>query len=115
MADVELYGITNCDQVKRARSWLKEHQIAYSFHDFKSEPPSAELIEGWLKHVAWDTLINRRGTTWRALDLSERPTDPKSALAAAQAKPSLIKRPVLMTRGQISVGFDDANYQHLFG
>jgi arsenate reductase len=112
---VELYGITNCDQVKRARGWLKEQGIAYTFHDFKAEEPSAELVRSWLKTVPWDTLINRRGTTWRQLAEKDRPVDVSSALNAALAKPSLIKRPVLVFRGAVTVGFEEAHYQALFG
>jgi len=105
-----LYGIPNCDTVKRARSWLDEHGIAYRFHDFKKEGvPEAELNE-WLKSPGWDALVNRRGTTWRRLDEATRASviDAPSARAVLLANPSLIKRPVVQwgsTHG-VTAGFD---------
>ena len=111
----ELYGIANCDQVKKARSWLKAEDVDYTFHDFKVEPPSAALVKSWLNAVGWETLINRRGTSWRLLGEKERPVDATSALSAALSKPSLIKRPVLVMKGNTTVGFDAAVYRSLFG
>lgn len=92
-----LYGITNCDTVKRARAWLDDHGVAYSFHDFKkSGVPEAEL-DRWLAAPGWEALVNRRGTTWRRLDDATRASvvDTASARAALLANPSLIKRPVV--------------------
>jgi Spx/MgsR family transcriptional regulator len=105
-----LYGITNCDTVKRARAWLDEHGIAYGFHDFKKEGvPEAEL-DRWLRAPGWEALVNRRGTTWRRLDEATRASvvDAASARAALLANPSLIKRPVVNwgPRAGVTTGFD---------
>ena len=92
-----LYGIPNCDTVKRARAWLDEHGVAYRFHDFKKEGvPEAELDQ-WLHAPGWEALVNRRGTTWRRLDDETRAAvvDAASARAVLLANPSLIKRPVV--------------------
>lgn len=105
-----LYGITNCDTVKRARAWLDEHGVAYRFHDFKKEGvPEAELDQ-WLRAPGWEALVNRRGTTWRRLDDATRTSvvDAASARAALLANPSLIKRPVVNWGAQrgVTTGFD---------
>jgi Spx/MgsR family transcriptional regulator len=105
-----LYGIPNCDTVKRARTWLDEHGIAYTFHDFKKQGvPEAELDQ-WLKKTGWETLVNRRGTTWRKLDEATRNAvvDTASARAVLLANPSLIKRPVVNwgAKTGVTTGFD---------
>jgi Spx/MgsR family transcriptional regulator len=110
-----LYGIPNCDTVKRARAWLDEHGIAYRFHDFKKEGvPEAELDQ-WLRAPGWEALVNRRGTTWRKLDDATRASvvDAASARAALLANPSLIKRPVVNwgARTGVTTGFDAAEWK----
>ena len=116
---VTLYGIPNCDQVKKARTWLSEHQIDVHFHDFKKAGISAELIQPWLKQTDWQILINRKGTTWRNLPEQEqtRVQDAQSAIACMEQHPSVIKRPVLVVqhkqRTEILVGFSEENYQRL--
>lgn len=110
-----LYGITNCDTVKRARAWLDEHGVAYRFHDFKKEGvPEAELDQ-WLRAPGWEALVNRRGTTWRRLDDATRASvvDAASARAALLANPSLIKRPVVNwgPLHGVSTGFDAAQWK----
>lgn len=107
-----LYGIPNCDTVKRARAWLDTHGVAYRFHDFKKEGvPEAEL-DRWLDAPGWEALVNRRGTTWRKLDDATRAgvTDAASARAVVVANPSLIKRPVVAWDGtaEVTTGFDAA-------
>ncbi|MBO9649233.1 MAG: ArsC family reductase [Variovorax sp.] len=110
-----LYGIPNCDTVKRARSWLGEHGVAYRFHDFKKDGvPEAEL-DKWLKSPGWEALVNRRGTTWRRLDDATRAAvvDAPSARAVLLANPSLIKRPVVQwesARG-VTTGFDAVEWK----
>jgi arsenate reductase len=108
-----LYGIPNCDTVKRARAWLDEHGIAYRFHDFKKEGvPEAELDQ-WLRAPGWEALVNRRGTTWRKLDDATRAavTDAAGAAALMQEQPSVIKRPVVeWGDGSVTVGFDAAEF-----
>jgi arsenate reductase len=111
---VDLYGIVNCDQVKKARAWFATEQLDVRFHDFKTEPPTAALVNGWLSHLPWDQLINRRGTTWRLLDESKRPTDAASALAAVLAQPTLIKRPIVSSGAMLLVGFDAARFAKAF-
>jgi arsenate reductase len=107
-----LYGMTNCDTVKRARAWLDEHGVAYRFHDFKKQGvPEAELGQ-WLQAPGWEALVNRRGTTWRRLDEETRAAvvDAASARQVLLANPSLIKRPVVNwgTPFGVTTGFDAA-------
>ena len=105
-----LYGIPNCDTVKRARAWLDEHDVAYVFHDFKKQGVPEAQLDLWLKALGWETLVNRRGTTWRKLDDATREAvvDTASARAVLLANPSLIKRPVVNWSGKagVSAGFD---------
>lgn len=113
-----LYGIPNCDTVKRARTWLDEHGVAYRFHDFKKEGvPEAELDQ-WLRAPGWEALVNRRGTTWRRLDDATRAAvvDAPSARAALLANPSLIKRPVVNwgPGSAVTAGFDAAEWKGRF-
>jgi len=109
---ITVYGIPNCDTVKRARSWLAEHGIDYNFHDFKKQGvPPAEL-DAWLQAPGWEAVLNRRGTTWRQLDEATRAavTDAASARPVLLANPSLIKRPVVQWQpdAPVSVGFEPA-------
>ncbi|MEQ1602385.1 MAG: ArsC family reductase [Methylophilaceae bacterium] len=110
---LKLYGIPNCNTVKKARDWLASQNIELQFHDFKKHGVSAELFNGWLKQTPWEKLVNRAGTTWRNLSEGEKAavTDAQSALALMLAKPSVIKRPVLL-RGEeiLLIGFDEAAY-----
>ena len=104
-----VYGIPNCDTVKKSRSWLTEHGVAYEFHDFKKQGVPADLLAEWLASAGWQTLVNRKGTTWRNLDEATRlaVVDDASANALMVANPSVIKRPVVIWGdGAISVGFD---------
>ena len=106
---ITLYGIPNCDTVKKARAWLTEHGVAYEFHDFKKQGVTPEQLSAWCAAVGWEVLLNRRGTTWRQLDAAEREgmVDAASARAALLAHASLIKRPVVdWGAGQVTVGFD---------
>ena len=107
-----LYGIPNCDTVKRARAWLDEHGVAYRFHDFKKDGVPAAELDRWLEAPGWEALVNRRGTTWRKLDDATRASvvDAASARAVLLANPSLIKRPVVHWDGRpdVTTGFDAA-------
>jgi arsenate reductase (glutaredoxin) len=112
MARVTLYGIPNCDTVKRARAWLAEQGAAHDFHDFKKAGVPAALPH-WMDALGWERLLNRAGTTWRKLDEAQRAavTDAASAAALMQAQPSVIKRPVVQwADGSLSVGFDAADW-----
>lgn len=113
---ITLYGIPNCDTVKKARTWLEAHGIPYHFHDFKKAGLAAELVSGWLKDVDWETLVNRKGTTWRNLDIERKEAivDVASATALMLDAPSIVKRPVLVKDGRTHVGFADASYQQIF-
>jgi arsenate reductase len=104
-----VYGISNCDTVKRARAWLDDHGSAYTFHDFKKSGVPEPRLDAWLKAAGWEALLNRKGTTWRKLDpaAQARVTDAKSARALMLEQPSVIKRPVVeWSDGRVTVGFD---------
>ena len=110
---VQVYGIANCDTVKKARTWLTAHGIAFEFHDFKKKgvPPAA--LDLWLQTLDWETLLNRKGTTWRKLDAATQAAvqDATSAKAVMLAHASVIKRPVvewpsIQGMPQVSVGFN---------
>ena len=106
---ITLYGIPNCDTVKKARTWLTERDVEYSFHDFKKQGVPTDQVNGWLKAVGWETLVNRKGTTWRKLDEIERAAvvDNASAKALVLAHASVIKRPVVQWNdGTVTVGFN---------
>ena len=110
---ITVYGIPNCDTVKKARAWLTEHGVEHHFHDFKKQGVSEAELDRWLAAVGWESVINRKGTTWRQLDEAVRAgvTDVASARAVALANPSLIKRPVVQWTDGITVGFDAAGWQ----
>jgi arsenate reductase (glutaredoxin) len=114
---LKLYGIPNCNTVKKARDWLSGHNIAYEFHDFKKQGLTPQLLENWLAQTPHEKLINRAGLTWRGLEDSIKSNiiDNTSAIALMQAKTSVIKRPILEKNGKIlSLGFDEAAYKALF-
>ena len=105
---IALYGIPNCDSVKKARQWLDAQRMAYVFHDFKKEGVPADRLPGWLQAVGRDTLINRKGPTWRKLDAAVQAsvTTDAAAAAVALAHSSVIKRPlVVWADGRVTVGF----------
>jgi len=105
---VTVFGIPNCDTVKKARVWLADHTVDYVFHDFKKQGVLADLLPGWLAAVGWETLLNRKGTTWRKLVEPTRlaVVDETSAAALMLTQPSVIKRPVVVWGdGVVSVGF----------
>lgn len=107
-----LYGIKNCDTVKKARAWLERNGIAYRFHDFRSDGLDAKLLQRWTDQLGWEALLNRRGTTWRNLPESTRATvDAVRAQKLMLEQPALIKRPVLDDGKVSSVGFREAEYQ----
>ena len=104
-----VYGISNCDTVKRARAWLDGRRSGYTFHDFKKGGVPEQRLDAWLKAAGWEAMLNRKGTTWRQLDAAAqvRITDAKSARALMLEQPSVIKRPVVeWDDGRITVGFD---------
>ncbi len=111
---ITLYGIPNCDTVKKARAWLTAQGAAHHFHDFKKSGVPADALATWVQAVGRDKLLNRQGTTWRKLDAATQASvvDDASAMALLQAQPSLIKRPVVCWEGSITVGFDADAWAH---
>lgn len=108
--EIKLYGIPNCDTVKRARAWLDEHSVPYAFHDFKKAGVPADRLDQWLRAVGWQTLLNRKGMMWRKLDAATQAGagDEAGARSLMLAQPSVIKRPVVEWQGgRITVGFDE--------
>ena len=103
-----VYGIPNCDTVKKARTWLAEQGLAHTFHDFKKQGVPEPLLPAWIAAVGWEKLLNRQGTTWRKLDeaVKESAVDAASATAVMLAHASVIKRPVVQwSDGRLTVGF----------
>ena len=104
---IHFYGIPNCDTVKKGRAWLEAKDIDYAFHDYKKEGAEPAKLAAWSDAVGWDALLNRRGTTFRALSEADRTDiDRSKALRLMVANPSLIKRPVVEHKGGLLVGFD---------
>jgi arsenate reductase len=109
---VTIYGIKNCDTMKKARAWLDKHGVAYGFHDYKTAGVERDQLERWSKKVGWEVLLNRAGTTFRKLpDKDKASLDAKKAIALMLAQPSMIKRPVLdLGGGKLVVGFTPETY-----
>ncbi len=108
---ITLYGIPNCDTVKKARAWLTAHDQPHVFHDFKKQGVPPEQLASWAQSPGWEKLLNRKGTTWRKLDAATQAavTDAASAQALMLAHPSVIKRPVVdWGQEEVTVGFDAA-------
>ena len=111
-----IYGIPNCDTMKKARTWLEKHKVAHDFQDYKKAGIDKATLEGWAKKVGWEVLLNRAGTTFKKLpDADKQDVTEKKAIALMLAQPSLIKRPVLDAKGKITVGFKPEIYKALFG
>jgi arsenate reductase (glutaredoxin) len=110
-----IYGIKNCETMKKARAWLDGRKIAYAFHDYKASGIEKAALEGWVRKVGWEALLNRAGTTFRKLPDSgkERLTE-KKAVALMLAQPTMIKRPVLDKGGKLTVGFKPEIYEKVF-
>src|SRR6201982_2858637 len=103
---ITIYGIKNCDTMKKARAWLDHRGVAYEFHDYKSAGIGRAVLEGWAREVGWKTLLNRAGTTFRKLPEKDREgLSGKKAIGLMLEQPSMIKRPVLEMRGRLFVGF----------
>ena len=111
-----VYGIPNCNTVKKARTWLDEQGQTFAFHDYKKQGVPADRLDAWIKQVGWEVLVNRQGTTWRQLDDATKAgvVDAASARALMLDKASVIKRPVIEQAGQVLVvGFDDKKVAEL--
>ena len=113
---IGLYGIPNCDTVRRARAWLDQRGIGYTFHDYKKEGADPARLAAWSDAAGWEALLNRRGTTFRALsDTDKTDIDRAKAIKLMQANPSLIKRPVVEHDGGLLVGFDSVEWAAKLG
>jgi len=112
---VTIYGIRNCDTMKKARGWLDGQGVEYAFHDYKASGIDKATLEGWAKKVGWEVLLNKAGTTFRALpDADKSDLTENKAIALMLAQPSMIKRPVLDHSGALLVGFKPDQYEKLF-
>jgi Spx/MgsR family transcriptional regulator len=112
---VKIYGIPNCDTMKKARKWLADHQVEYTFHDYKKEGLDERRLRQWVKQFGWETLLNRRGMMWRKLDDTVKAgIDEASAIRIMLETPSIIRRPVLERGNTLHVGFKDAEYAAIF-
>ena len=112
---ITLYVIKNCDTVSKARNWLDLHGVDYRFHDFRADGLEQEQVQRWLDELGWENLVNRRSSSWKALDAATRESmDEQSALLAIMAQPTLIKRPLLDTGRECFTGFSAASYQTIF-
>ena len=109
---ITIYGIKNCDTMKKARTWLDKHGVDYSFHDYKTAGIDKDRLLRWSKSVGWETLLNKAGTTFRKLpDAEKENLTERKAMALMFAQPSMIKRPVLDTGGKLLVGFKPDIYE----
>ncbi len=111
---ITLYGIKNCDSVKKARKWLLENNLDYQFHDFRSDGISEDLIKSFIAFESWEKLLNKRSTSWKQLETEDKEhiTEEK-VIALMLATPTLIKRPVLVAEHHFFIGFNSTNYQTL--
>lgn len=111
---LQIYGIKNCDTIKKTLKWFDAHQTDVHFIDYKKQPPDQALVEQFVAALGWEALINKRGTTWRKLDDSVKNSiDTASAIALMQAQPAIIKRPVIRKDGQFWVGYDETIFKTL--
>ncbi len=112
---VTVYGIANCDTVRKARRWFREHGIEVRFHDFRKDGLEEAALRRWAEILGVDALLNRRGMTWRRLDAAARARagDAEGAIALMLEHPALIRRPVVETGGRVTVGFDPAAWERV--
>ena len=110
----QVYGIKNCDTVKKALKWLNENRIEYEFHDYKSKGISEKMLKNWVTQIGWESLVNRKGMTWRQLDSDTQAgvKNEKTAIKLMLEKTSVIKRPLIESSGKvIALGFDAQEYK----
>ena len=112
---IKLYGIPNCDTIKKTRKWLNDNAVDYKFHDYKKLGVPEKQLKKWIKQLDWESLLNKRGTTWRKLDDDIKDNiNQDLAITVMIENPSIIKRPLLDIDGKYSVGFSEDNYRKLF-
>jgi Spx/MgsR family transcriptional regulator len=112
-----VYGIRNCNTVKSALDWLKKNKVEFEFHDYKAKGITPARLKEWSSQVGWESLVNKRGTTWRQLDEAAQRTiiDERSAIELMVEKTSVIKRPLIEKNGKVlALGFDEAQYKKVF-
>lgn len=110
-----IYGIPNCDTMKKARAWLKENDIEYEFHDYKKAGIDEDTLRDWISLAGWEILLNRRGTSWRKVPQKMKDSiDEFAAIKLMLENPSIIKRPVLRMANHIEVGFNAEHYTKIF-
>ena len=115
MSKITLYGIPNCDTTKKVMNWLKKNNIAYAFHDYKQEGITKAKLEAWSKKAGWETVFNKRSTTWRELPAVEqnKVTDQSSAIKVMIENNSIIKRPIIESRGELIIGYNEGAMKNL--
>ena len=112
---ITLYGIKNCDTVKKARTWLEQHKVDYQFHDFRADGLSAAQVKIWIEEIGLETLVNKRSTTWKELSETTKTNfNEANAATVISENPTLIKRPLLDTGDKKHVGFKDTEYTTIF-
>lgn len=115
MSDVVVYGIANCDTIKKARGWLNDRGIEYRFHDYRKAGLSTGQLDAMVDQLGWEAMLNRRGTTWRQLPQTTRDNiDHDSALELMRENPAIIKRPILACADTLHLGFSDQQYREIF-
>lgn len=110
-----MYGIKNCDTMKKAQKWLEQHQRQYQFHDYRQQGLTIEMLQDFCQALSWQQLVNTRGTTWRGLEESQKhELDEAKAISLMLDYPALIKRPLLQHEGRYLCGFSDDSYRQFF-
>lgn len=110
-----LYGLSQCDTVRKARQWLDERDIPYTFHDFRKDGLNPVQLRAWVDELGWEAMLNKRGTTWRLLpEKTREKLDETLALAVMEDQPAIIKRPLLDTGSRRVIGFDETTYKAIF-
>ncbi len=115
MTEITLYGIKNCDTVKKARKWLDENNISHRFHDVRADGLDQDMLARWIEAAGWETVLNKRGTTWRKLDPSiQENISAENLSELLLGHPAMVKRPVLDMSGAITIGFKADSYAEIF-
>lgn len=110
-----MYGISNCDTIRKARRWLDDAGVDFRFHDYRKDGIDAQMLAGWCQALGWEALLNRHGTTWRRLDdAAKADLDEERAIALMCEHPAMIKRPLLDVAGHLELGFSAERYDALF-
>lgn len=112
---VVMYGIKNCDTIKKARKWLDSNGVEFTFHDYRKDGLTGELLSSLESSLGWEAMLNKRGTTWRKLpEETKEAIDKETAITIMLENPAIIKRPILDTEKSLELGFSDAAYQQIF-